>query len=279
VHGVLPDEDPALATMWVLLGQTNYSIAVPTWAKVSQIPQCLASGLMYDRARSLWIKGNERLTQASIFPLEAHLLDMVMETLLPHWRAYGVPDVSELTRIESRMADDAYSLLDCLDRRRDNQVPTISFVGSPDGPTLSFTVAVDDPDGVIVATEWDFGDGSRSSEVSPLREYTEPRTYLVSCTVTDDRGVSVTDWRYYEVPVNVDLAGDDGRVDMKDLAELASCWHRNGCGEPDWCAGADLDRSGSVDAGDLHVLSRQWLAVTGASRNHPTRHGAPPERD
>lgn len=32
VHGVAPGEDPALATMWVILGQTNRGIAVPTSA-------------------------------------------------------------------------------------------------------------------------------------------------------------------------------------------------------------------------------------------------------
>ena len=50
VHGVAPDEDPALTTLWLILGQPNYSIAVPVWVRVSNVPQCLASGDMYDRA-------------------------------------------------------------------------------------------------------------------------------------------------------------------------------------------------------------------------------------
>jgi hypothetical protein len=261
VHGVLPDEDPALATMWVMLGQTNYSIAVPTWAKVSQIPQCLASGLMYDRARSLYLKGEEAITQASVFPLEAHLLDVVTETLLPHWRACGVPDISEMTRIESRMADDAYSLLDCLDtRQKDNQAPTVSFYATPDSQTLAFDVVAED-DGAITAAYWDFDDGDYSPDFAVSHTYDQPGTYLVSCTVKDDCFVSVTDWRYYKVPVNTDFSGD-GRVDMRDLAKLGSHWRQEGCGEPDWCGGADLDRNGSVDFGDLYVLGRNWLSTT-----------------
>jgi hypothetical protein len=30
------------------------------------------------------------------------------------------------------------------------------------------------------------------------------------------------------------------------------------CGEPNWCGGADLDRNGRVDFGDLLILSRSW---------------------
>jgi len=206
VHGVLPDEDPALATMWVLLGQTNYSIAVPTWARVAKVPECLRSGLMYDRARSLWAKGEEQTTQASVFPLEAHLLYMVTEILLPHWRASGVPTVEEMTRIEARMADDAYNLLDCLDNRRnDNQAPTVSLEASTDGLTLTFSAAADDPDGTVVATIWDFGDDCYSADPAGLHVYREPGIYLVSCTVTDDCGVSVTDWRHCEIRVGTDL--------------------------------------------------------------------------
>jgi hypothetical protein len=158
---------------------------------------------MYDRARSLWLKANEATIQASVFPLEAHLLDAVEEVLLPHWRAHGVPDVNAMTRIESRMADDAYSLLDCLDNRRsNNQPPILSLDVSSEGLTATFSVTADDIDGSIVATVWDFGDDCYSADPGPLHVYDEPGTYLVSCTATDDCGVSITDWRYHEIPAS-----------------------------------------------------------------------------
>ncbi|MCK4624161.1 MAG: hypothetical protein KAV00_02540, partial [Phycisphaerae bacterium] len=53
VHGVGPAEDPALATMWALLGQSNYSVAVPTWVRVSDVPNRLANGDLAARANSL----------------------------------------------------------------------------------------------------------------------------------------------------------------------------------------------------------------------------------
>lgn len=231
VHGVLPDEDPALTTMWVILGQTNYGIAVPTWARVAKVPECLGRGLMYDRARSLWLKGDEATIQASVFSLEAHQFNVVEAILLPHWRACGVPDVSELTRVEARMADDAYSLLDCLDNRRnDNRPPMLSIGVSTDGLTVAFSVVAEDPDGVVVALVWDFGDDHYSADPASMHVYREPGTYLVSCTATDDCGVSVTDWRYCQVSVQTDLAGDNGWAPPRDSAPMVSYRRRAGKG-------------------------------------------------
>jgi len=45
-----------------------------------------------------------------------------------------------------------------------------------------------DPDGKIVAYEWDFGDGSRSAEPAPTHVYSKTGTYRVKLTVTDDSG-------------------------------------------------------------------------------------------
>ena len=260
VHGVAPDEDPALATMWVILGQSNYGIAVPAWVKVSNIPQPLSSGDMYDRALSLYNEGDEETTQASTFPVEAHMFNVVVNTLLPHWRAEGIPAVNDVNRIEHRMADDAYSLLDCLDScQSDNKAPDVTFDAFPDGLTVDFTLIANDSDGTIDDIEWNFGDDQNSTEPLPSHTYAEAGTYLVSCTVTDDDGVSITDWRYYVVPVNCDLAGDDGVVDFFDFAVFATYWFETDCSEPNWCEGADLDRSTAVDLVDLAIFAHHWL--------------------
>ena len=204
VHGVDPYEDPELATMWVILGQTNYGIAVPTWVRVSNIPQCLSSGDMYDRAKSLYNKGDEATTQASIFWVETHIFDVVGNTFLPHWRAEGVPSVAEMTRIEHQIANDAYSLLDCLDNRQnDNNAPLMFFNAFPHGLTVDFALIAKDWDGTIDDIEWNFGDGQTSTGSSPSHTYVESGTYLVSCTVIDDDGVGITDWKYCNVPAEL----------------------------------------------------------------------------
>ncbi|UCH75017.1 MAG: PKD domain-containing protein, partial [Rhodospirillales bacterium] len=49
-----------------------------------------------------------------------------------------------------------------------------------------------DPDGTIVAYEWDFGDGGTGTGVNPSHAYDAAGTYTVSLTVTDDDGATDT---------------------------------------------------------------------------------------
>jgi YD repeat-containing protein len=52
----------------------------------------------------------------------------------------------------------------------------------------------------------------------------------------------------------------DGTVNFKDFAILASRWLEEDCGYMnEWCAGADINRSITVDTQDLTILSDQWL--------------------
>jgi len=53
---------------------------------------------------------------------------------------------------------------------------------------------------------------------------------------------------------------NDGRVDIKDFALLASCWLDNTCDKYDFnCQGADIFKDGSVDLADLRHLAADWL--------------------
>jgi len=261
VHGVLPDEDPALSTMWFLCGNANYAIAVPTWVMVSNIPAPLASGDLYVRALSLYGAGNEMTTQTSVFPAEAHMFDVVLNTLLPHWRSIGAPPLEDANRVEHQMANDAYSLLDCLDNvQYDNMAPEAAFSISPDDLSLNFTLDANDSDGTIQYIDWNFGDGYTATQnYTPSHTYTAEGTYLISCTVTDDDGVSITDWSYYTVPVDCDIQGEDGVVNFIDYAEFTNYLFSTNCGEPNWCGGADFNHSTNVDYADLRIFANQWL--------------------
>jgi len=50
----------------------------------------------------------------------------------------------------------------------------------------------------------------------------------------------------------------DAQVNFPDWATLANNW-RKLCSSPGWCAGMDLDHSGSVDIGDVAVFAEEWL--------------------
>lgn len=57
--------------------------------------------------------------------------------------------------------------------------------------TVSFSSAgSSDPDGNIVSTLWEFGDGATSTAPNPNHTYTVPGQYVVLLTVTDNQGVS-----------------------------------------------------------------------------------------
>jgi PKD repeat protein len=70
------------------------------------------------------------------------------------------------------------------------------LIGDPytveEGFPLTFDAsATYDPDGTIVSYEWDFGDGSTSSNTpTPTHTYGDSGVYMVTLTVTDDDGLS-----------------------------------------------------------------------------------------
>lgn len=74
----------------------------------------------------------------------------------------------------------------------DNFAPEVGFSFLPDEPKISETITfVDessDPDGSVVAWQWDFGDGTTSTDQNPTHSYSGDGTYIVRLTVWDDNG-------------------------------------------------------------------------------------------
>jgi hypothetical protein len=251
VRGVRPDEDPALATMWILFGHANYGVAVPMWVRVINVPDQLTNGEMAALANALYVEQNEADTQASTLPLESFLFAET-EALLEYWRLVGVPSVEEMTRVETRMADDAYSLLGSLVYNdHDNKAPTCALsMAETAGLYVHFQVAAFDGDGTVRRVFWDFGDDGTSWSESPWHRYDAPGAYLVSCTAMDDDGANVTDWQYVYVPRG---NGDgDADVDRDDYADFPGCL--TGPGEPlatTQCAIFDVEGDEDVDLADV----------------------------
>ena len=65
---------------------------------------------------------------------------------------------------------------------------------------------------------------------------------------------------FFNVPTR-DLNSDEA-VDFRDFATFSSHWNNTGCGAPNWCAGADIDRDGDVDNKDLGLFVEYWLWPT-----------------
>ena len=69
-----------------------------------------------------------------------------------------------------------------------NIPPVASFEFTASGLNVNFLDTSTDPDGFIVSWEWNFGDGSGSTEQNPSHTYDTANTYIVTLTVTDDDG-------------------------------------------------------------------------------------------
>ena len=66
--------------------------------------------------------------------------------------------------------------------------PEAGFTVSCAGLTCDFSDTSTDADGTVTAWNWDFGDGTSSSEVDPQHTYATGGPYNVSLVVTDDSG-------------------------------------------------------------------------------------------
>nr|BAL52675.1 PKD domain protein [uncultured Acetothermia bacterium]BAL59270.1 PKD domain protein [Candidatus Acetothermum autotrophicum] len=88
-----------------------------------------------------------------------------------------------------------------------NQPPTAKFSFTPAEPKvdeeISFKDESTDPDGAsdIVSWEWDFGDGTTSTEQNPKKKYAQKKVYDVRLTVRDRGGL--TNFVIKKVPVGI----------------------------------------------------------------------------
>jgi len=74
--------------------------------------------------------------------------------------------------------------------RRRLQSPLVTFRSG--AVTVQFTSIAFDPDGHIASYNWDFGDGSASTQLLPLHTYQQAGTLSAKLTVTDNGGASAS---------------------------------------------------------------------------------------
>jgi len=67
-----------------------------------------------------------------------------------------------------------------------NQPPVANFTYTTSELTATFTDQSTDPDGNIIAWNWDFGDGGTTALQNPVHIYSANGTYTVTLTVTDN---------------------------------------------------------------------------------------------
>jgi PKD repeat protein len=75
----------------------------------------------------------------------------------------------------------------------DNKLPIALITANKDSGPAPLSVSFDgsqsnDPDGSIAKYEWNFGDGSSATGVSPQHTFAKPAVYTVTLKVTDNKG-------------------------------------------------------------------------------------------
>jgi len=132
-HGVKPGEDHRLTTMWVMLGEPAFTVAVPCWAAVPRVaaelcgdqtsPLCDAARALRDAAYIEVITGNAEDEKRQFFletqslpliwketlPLERQQLSAVAEAL-KKWRSDGF-DASAAESLHRSISSEALELL------------------------------------------------------------------------------------------------------------------------------------------------------------------------
>ena len=63
-----------------------------------------------------------------------------------------------------------------------------------------------------------------------------------------------------DMPLLGDIDRDD-EVGITDISVFRGQWLQSGCGEYDFCQGADFDHSGTVNLADFAFLSHHWLEI------------------
>jgi hypothetical protein len=206
-HGVLPGEDPHIATMWVALGSPDYAAFIPTWVTIGDnlSPRVSSNDLsttIGGAAELLWGKREpndyDLYINSLLEPMERNFI-LAVEAARDHWFRNGF-QINEARRIHNEASETAWQTMNVMaagSSRSLNMTPELSELSaSIAGSTVSFTATANDPDGSIVAYDWDFGDGSTSTTPAPVRTFQQDGTYLVRVRVTDNVGSSNSRWIY-----------------------------------------------------------------------------------
>jgi len=122
------------------------------------------------------------------------------ELRLLHWDE-SIPDWVDVTQSVDTVNNTITGMVDSLSwfaLAEPNEPPVAEASITPYLAAVGTEFIIDanmsyDPDGTIVAYEWDFGDGTTSNGETVAHVYSNPGVYSVVLTVTDDLGAQATD--------------------------------------------------------------------------------------
>jgi PKD repeat protein len=140
-----------------------------------------------------------------------------------------------------------------------NQAPTAD-AGGPYSGTVGVAINFDgtgstDPDGTIVAYDWDFGDGGTGVGATPSYAYSAAGTYNVTLTVTDDAGATDSASTSAEVV-------DSGNQTPAAPESLVVTDNADGSAEVNWADKSDNEDGFEIERQGRHKKRDAWVGST-----------------
>ena len=147
-----------------------------------------------------------------------------------------------------------------------NRPPVADFTALVNGLSVDVNGSdSDDPDGSIASYSWDWGDSSADgSGVTDSHTYTDPGTYTVELTVTDDEGETDTATQQVQVAEVGDAVAQDAFQRVVDGG-----WGTADVGGP-WTSGPGANRlsvAGGRGVVTADVRKANWVYLDGVSRS------------
>jgi len=210
IWGAANGEDPRTATLFIALGNPDYSAFGPVWPTTGsmlsdRLNKTTSQGIG-SKATDLYGKRVDINYDDYINTFFTGMEENFREAVTiarEYWNTYGF-DVNMADAITDEAAETVYQTLVSLNAGSGynlNPSPTLTAINTT---TTNFDVdfnATTSDDGTIISTSWDFGDGLTSSLASPSHTYINTGTYLVRVTVEDNDGSRNTKWKLTSVPV------------------------------------------------------------------------------
>lgn len=211
IWGAAPSEDPRTATLFVALGNPDYSCFLPVWAvNGNSLSNRLTStttmgSAIAEQAKLLYGKRLDKnyddYVNTFYRGMESNFREVV--TLArTYWNANGF-NAAMADAISDEAAETVYQTMLTMNKKSGlnlNPTPQLTAINVTTNGLAATVSATASDNGSITSTSWDFGDGGTSTLATATHTYSTAGTYLVRCRVQDNDGSRNSKWTFVTVP-------------------------------------------------------------------------------
>lgn len=219
IQGIKDNEDNRMTTIWILMGHSEFSVATPVWVwgvindpektppfhyETTELTESMA---YYSKELAKHKNYSDyNYLQKFILPFEYHVLTTVQEELLAVWRSRDWKNPGEareigkqMSRVQTQTSADAFRLIKYFHKNVDDEKlfthAPILEIQPPEPSGRSVNFAVKTPNNTVYDDMfWNYGDGNTGR--TPSHTYSKSGLFLASCTATNEKGLSQTDWEF-----------------------------------------------------------------------------------